>query len=139
MPPSPDSQNDELAKKTIARLTKAHAAHRDSFVMTPGRTIDPSRAADAKRTKGASAHETLPKSGLEMGKTLWSSGMGVVRQARQLALDRDVAVKTIQPKLACDLATRMLMQEALILVGLSIPTFFRSTTSAMRLASRASC
>ncbi|HEX2677203.1 MAG TPA: serine/threonine-protein kinase, partial [Polyangiales bacterium] len=62
-----------------------------------------------------------PRSGLELGPTLGQGGMGVVRSAKQLALDRDVAVKTVQPKLASELATRMLLQEALILGRLEHP------------------
>jgi eukaryotic-like serine/threonine-protein kinase len=115
---------DELAK-TLARLLDAHAAHHDSFVMAPGATIDPARALGDKptlNTLGARGRARIePRSGLELGKTLGQGGMGVVREAKQLALDRDVAVKTVQPKLQSELTTRMLLQEALILGRLEHP------------------
>ena len=57
-----------------------------------------------------------------MGKTIGEGGMGVVRLAKQRVLDRDVAVKTIQPKLASDAATQMLLQEALVLGRLEHPS-----------------
>ncbi len=123
MEPPAQSQHEELAK-TIARLVEANAAHHDSFVMAPGQTIRPAHdpAAETLQARGKSgAPKADPRSGLEIGKTLGQGGMGVVRQARQLALDRDVAVKTIQPKLASEMATRMLMQEALILGRLEHP------------------
>jgi eukaryotic-like serine/threonine-protein kinase len=118
-PPADDSKQDEL-EKTIARLVETHAAHHDSFVMAPGKTIEPGRAATAPET--ISARRSMPaRPALELGKTLGQGGMGVVRQARQVALDRDVAVKSIQPKLASDAATRMMLQEALILGRLEHP------------------
>jgi len=122
-PPPRDA--DELAK-TIARLAHEHSAHRDSFVMSPRETIEDRRGARSPRAAAAqksAAPLAEPRSGLglELGATLGEGGMGVVRQARQLALERDVAVKTIQPKLASDLATKMLLQEALILGRLEHP------------------
>lgn len=121
-----DSENQELAK-TLARLLDTHAAHAKSFVVAPGRTIDPARGPELRltvsdRAKGAAARAEIPaRSGLELGELLGQGGMGVVRQAKQLALDRDVAVKTIQPSLASEAATRMLLQEALILGRLEHP------------------
>ena len=108
----PDGAPQEELAKTVARLAEAHASHRDAFVKQPGKTID---------ARKAGAFRLEPRSGLELGATLGEGGMGVVRQARQLALDRDVAVKTIQPKLASEHATRMLLQEALILGRLEHP------------------
>jgi serine/threonine-protein kinase len=105
---------DELAK-TLAKVVSDHAAHHDSFVHSPQQSIRPSpRAAQQLRPP--------PPSGLEMGKTIGQGGMGVVRLAKQRVLDRDVAVKTIQPKLASDAATRMLLQEALVLGRLEHPS-----------------
>jgi eukaryotic-like serine/threonine-protein kinase len=62
-----------------------------------------------------------PRGGFELGPALGQGGMGIVRVAKQRALNRDVAIKTVHPKLACDEATRMLLQEALILARLDHP------------------
>lgn len=62
-----------------------------------------------------------PRRDLVIGPTLGQGGMGVVRTARQVTLDREVAVKTIRPKLASKAASRMLLQEALILGRLDHP------------------
>lgn len=61
------------------------------------------------------------RSGFELGPALAQGGMGVVRVAKQRSLNRDVVIKSVRPKLACDSATRMLMQEALILARLDHP------------------
>ena len=118
-----ESKQQEL-EATIARVVRTQAAHRDSFVVAPGKTIQPTRRAlpgRAERADGQAAHVLVAKSGLEMGETLGQGGMGVVRRAKQLVLDRDVAVKSIQPKLASEAATRMLIQEALMLGRIEHP------------------
>jgi len=116
--------NDDEMKLTLARLVEAQAEHADAFAKAPGETIRPS----ARRPKAAVATvrppPPLPRpvSGLVIGKTIGEGGMGVVRLAKQRVLDRDVAVKTIQPALASDAATRMLLQEALVLGRLEHPS-----------------
>ncbi|MDB4991696.1 MAG: Serine/threonine-protein kinase PknB [Myxococcaceae bacterium] len=106
--------NEELAR-TVAQLVAAHAAHGASFSGLPGKTIEPARP------RASTKLPLLPRSGLELGATLGQGGMGVVQLARQLTLDRVVAVKTVQPKLKSELVTRMLLQEALILGRLEHP------------------
>ncbi|MDB4975925.1 MAG: Serine/threonine protein kinase PrkC, regulator of stationary phase [Myxococcaceae bacterium] len=108
------SKNDELAK-TIANRIVDDAALHGAFVATPGRSIQPPRQ-PAERTL-----ELTRRTGLELGGVLGQGGMGVVRLARQLALDRDVAVKTVRPEVKSELVTRMLLQEALILGRLEHP------------------
>jgi serine/threonine protein kinase len=61
------------------------------------------------------------RSGFDLGHALAHGGMGIVRVARQRALHRDVVIKSVRPKLACDAATRMLMQEAYVLARLDHP------------------
>lgn len=51
---------------------------------------------------------------LELGDTIGEGGMGVVREAKQLALHRKVAVKTLRPGQESDGAARRLLQEALV-------------------------
>jgi serine/threonine-protein kinase len=61
------------------------------------------------------------RSGFELGPALGQGGMGIVRVAKQRSLNREVVIKTVRPKLACDAATRMLMHEALVLARLDHP------------------
>ncbi len=109
-----DPDSHELAQ-TVAQFVAANAAHRAVFAAAPGQTIEPPRTPASQRI------EVITRSGLELGATLGEGGMGVVRLARQLTLDRDVAVKMVQPKLENELVTRMLLQEALILGRLEHP------------------
>ncbi len=58
---------------------------------------------------------------LDMGQTLGQGGMGVVRQARQLPLDREVAVKALAPTYESPEAAQILLQEARITGSLEHP------------------
>jgi serine/threonine protein kinase len=109
-----EPENEELAR-TIAQLVLANGAHRAPFAEMPGRTIEP------PRKRAAATLPLVRRSGLELGATLGQGGMGVVRLARQLTLDREVAVKMVQPTLRSEPVTRMLLQEALILGRLEHP------------------
>ena len=58
---------------------------------------------------------------LEMGRTLGEGGMGVVRLATQAALGRQVAVKSLKPKLRSPRTIRKLLGEAMIMGRLDHP------------------
>ncbi len=58
---------------------------------------------------------------LALGATIGEGGMGVVRAARQLALGREVAVKSLRPGQATPDAIRKLLHEALITGSLEHP------------------
>ncbi|MFM2416206.1 MAG: hypothetical protein RL385_929 [Pseudomonadota bacterium] len=109
-----DGENAELAR-TVAHFVRAHAEYQGSFAGAPGKTIQPAHV------RATTPLEVAQRTGLELGATLGQGGMGVVRLARQLTLDREVAVKTVQPSMRADQTTRMLLQEALILGRLEHP------------------
>ncbi len=116
--------NEDEQQKTLARVLSDNAEHAESIVKAPGLTIRPAKKDKPGGPSVRPPPPPLPRptSGLEIGKTIGQGGMGVVRLAKQRVLDRDVAVKTIQPKLASDAATRMLLQEALVLGRLEHPS-----------------
>ncbi len=58
---------------------------------------------------------------LALGVTLGEGGMGVVRQARQLALGREVAVKSLRPEARHPAAMRRLLAEAMVAGQLEHP------------------
>jgi hypothetical protein len=64
-------------------------------------------------------HELEPR--FQLGEVLGQGGMGMVRQARQVALHRDVAIKSIRPDKRSPEATADLLQEAWITGGLEHP------------------
>lgn len=60
-------------------------------------------------------------SGLRLGGTIGQGGMGLVRKATQLALDREVAAKTIRPDRRTEKTIRQLLQEAWVTGRLEHP------------------
>lgn len=60
-------------------------------------------------------------SGLRMGGTIGQGGMGLVRKATQLALDREVAAKTVRPDRRNPETIKQLLQEAWITGRLEHP------------------
>jgi eukaryotic-like serine/threonine-protein kinase len=106
---------DEL-RQTLAKALSDNAAQREAFERSPSRSIRP------EPRKSLRPPPPPPPAGLLLGATIGQGGMGVVRNAKQRVLDRDVAVKTIKPELQSDMATRMLLQEALVLGRLEHPS-----------------
>ena len=58
---------------------------------------------------------------LALGRKLGEGGMGVVRVARQMALGREVAVKTLRPQMRSDDAQRRMLAEAMVAGQLEHP------------------
>jgi|GEM_PF-5584410 len=58
---------------------------------------------------------------LRLGETIGSGGMGVIRSAVQVPLDRDVAVKSVRPDRTAPEATLALLREAWITGSLEHP------------------
>jgi serine/threonine-protein kinase len=67
------------------------------------------------------AHAPRGASGVELGSVLGEGGMGIVLAATQRALGRGVAVKTLRPESASDLAMSKLLREALVTGALEHP------------------
>ena len=96
--------------------------------------LDPKSHPQASLRVGATTQPTLVFGGLpsvdlgatinpefELGDTIGEGGMGVVRVARQLALHREVAVKTLRPERTTTNSRDGLLHEALVTGGLEHP------------------
>lgn len=96
--------------------------------------LDPNHGSRESLRATAATGPTLAFSGLpslelgattnpefELGDTIGEGGMGVVRSANQLALHREVAVKTLRRERASDAARQGLLHEALVTGGLEHP------------------
>ncbi|MEX1367433.1 MAG: serine/threonine-protein kinase [Nannocystaceae bacterium] len=90
---------------------KTLAAQAQTLQGSPGSTIEPRHAGTE-----AAATQTISDAGdaarLELGHVLGEGGMGVVRQATQRSMGRQVAVKALRPGRRAPEPTRKLLQEA---------------------------
>lgn len=114
-PSLPDSLRDTLRATLDLAVTRGHG---------PRSTIEPPRSSDAPALDGAIAllgRLGARQSGIEIGDALGEGGMGVVRLARQLALDRDVAVKGVRPEVRSRATTLKLLREAWVTGALEHP------------------
>lgn len=92
----------------------------DGRTLDPRDTIMPRRRADAA---GRLAIDSLQKIGakLEMGEVIGQGGMGTVYAAQQLAMGREVAVKTLKPEVRGEAAMLKLLREAWVTGTLEHP------------------
>jgi len=128
--PDREPVDEEELSRTVARLAKGNADHAEDFEKHPELTIrSPLAAAGRTAASGATsaarqaARRTPSQRGpaLEMGQTLGEGGMGVVREAVQRSLDRQVAVKSLQSHFQHEQAVQMMLQEAHIMSHLEHP------------------
>jgi serine/threonine-protein kinase len=104
-------------------------AYASTVMQDPSATVTPPRAPSNDGTRAAlAAFERLGDllrskgaHGLVAQRTLGEGGMGVVRLARQVALDRDVAVKTLKDSARTHEQSLDLLREAWITGGLEHP------------------
>ena len=115
------SDDEPPLEDTLRRL----AVFADTLTHHPRATIEP--GADAGDTAEKRAMAVLARvslgtgSGLELAHTLGEGGMGVVRLGTQVALGRDVAVKSLKPGTRDPRATLKLLREAWITGALEHP------------------
>jgi eukaryotic-like serine/threonine-protein kinase len=98
----------------------------DTLHQTVRTTIVPERArarqsvlAIADQLVGMGAHRAIDR--IKPGRILGEGGRGVVRQARQVALGRNVAIKCLRPEQRSPITTSELLQEAWVTGSLEHP------------------
>jgi len=112
------SEEDPPLEDTLRRL----APLADTLTKHPRQTVEPGAAAAEKRAMDVLARVAPGTgSGLSLAHTLGEGGMGVVRLGTQLALGRDVAVKSLKPDARDARATLKLLREAWITGALEHP------------------
>ena len=94
-----------------------------------GETIQPTRRISEETAQDAlevlseliarGGHDLAPR--YHVGEPLGEGGMGLVSLAHQIALDRDVAVKSVRPNIRTHTATAELLQEAWVTGALEHP------------------
>jgi len=116
--------HDPAVARTVEMVMQTLGSLAETIQQAPSSTIEPVVGAD---TAGRHALETLRKlqgadaERLRPGATLGQGGMGIVKLAEQVALGRDVAVKTLKPEHASDAATLSLLREAWVTGSLEHP------------------
>ncbi|UJR83878.1 serine/threonine-protein kinase [Sandaracinus amylolyticus] len=117
--PSPDELSQTLEARMEELLQDARTLDR-----SPSSTITPERS----RPDAAGEHAIAllrrmgpTGAGLEVRGTIGEGGMGVVRLATQVALGREVAVKTLKADQKSDAATLKLLREAWVTGSLEHP------------------
>ena len=118
------SSHDPAMERTVEAVMQTLGSLAETIQQAPSSTIEPVVGAD---TAGRHALETLRKlqgaeaERLKPGVTLGQGGMGIVRLAEQVALGRDVAVKTLKLEHMSDAATLSLLREAWVTGSLEHP------------------
>jgi hypothetical protein len=121
------SSSTERVRELLARVGTLEFA--ETIPGAPDATIEPTRRISEQAAQGVlealaqliarGGHNLEPR--FQLGEILGQGGMGLVRLARQVALDRDVAVKVLRPNKRSPEATADLLQEAWITGGLEHP------------------
>ncbi|HJK90972.1 MAG TPA: serine/threonine-protein kinase, partial [Polyangiaceae bacterium LLY-WYZ-15_(1-7)] len=114
----------ELTTEALEAHARTLSAHRESFVHAPGETIRPAGSAAAAEQEALAwlaRFEASRGDALSLGERLGSGGMGVVREARQEALGRAVAVKTLRADMRDPAHVVRLLREAWITGALEHP------------------
>ncbi|NOY91449.1 MAG: serine/threonine protein kinase [Deltaproteobacteria bacterium] len=110
--------------RTTEAVMQTLGALAETIEQAPSSTIEPVVGAD---TAGRQALEVLRKlrgaefERLRPGVTLGQGGMGIVKLAEQVALGRDVAVKSLRPEFTTDAAILSLLREAWVTGSLEHP------------------
>jgi hypothetical protein len=102
---------------TVQEAMGTLAGHSREFEHDPSKTILPAQRGPDSVQRKLMALSAAPGTGsiggaLELGATLGSGGMGVVREGRQLRLGRKVAVKTLREDNPSDESSIALLREA---------------------------
>lgn len=109
---------DELDPTIEARVT---AMSHESLSMRATITPDRRQLQDPTYTAQDFIRQLQSHPQIELGRTIGEGGMGVVRTARQVAIGREVAVKTLKNDARSDAATLKLLQEAWMTGALEHP------------------
>ena len=109
----------------LETLWASRGVDRNAFVLDDDGTIvdrsdgEPHDASALPKLRTLGSGDTQPE--LALGDTIGQGAMGIVRRARQLALLRDVAVKTIRPDHRSAGAARDLIREARVTGAVAHP------------------
>ena len=117
------TRDDDSTAARARRLAHTHATHTVAFTEAPERSIRRTELAQPQAAQGDGGAGPSPvrAEALRLGETLGAGGMGIVRAAEQISLDRQVAVKSLKDDSQGEQATLMLLQEAVIMGRLEHP------------------
>lgn len=117
----------------VASFAAAYPAHSSELLEILPLLHDLERAGDAARRRSAAPKDELPDlpgSDFRLVRKIGSGGMGVVFEARQISLDRRVAVKVLAPSLVANAARRNQFEtEARIVAMLHHPNIVKVIAS----------
>ena len=109
---------------TLDEVTARWVDDRRTEQVSPRATVAPPPARDDRSTRALAVlelHRPTDRATLEVGERIGEGGMSVVRRGVQIALGREVAVKTARGDTGDELATLRLVREAWITGSLEHP------------------